>query len=657
MDETANIRQRTPLASDIWDANCTSRIPRPHDLSIQSRDPNLRLRLNATSCCPNTNVLARQSQLTIPTSSSHPSAQFSTVGSTTSVQPRLQTVSARRLKSQEPSTTNLLLRHQRQTLADTGGAQGTPDLYSSKSRPHLQIQPTSFSLSKPTGRQNPPHSISGFSQSDNLSEYSLTALIRPPSPTLSHQQQLESLFAELRCDQSNSLYMAEIQAPAKASWSSHPSWNQNVLKPRNIFFRYSDDFRDDMDDNQKKKILKSLFLDEFPEPVVEELLASLKPSYENKAQVKEILMKHFFPSKQSFDSYSILPPPGTLKQIGYSENAGVGMNQTNDSSNDQPHEPNEQQLALRENGFTAVTNQADTSICTRVDKRVEQTFSWAHTQPNGTQNTCLPPGRESTESERHSSCLDQEPQSGSKRDKRSKPATSTKTASSQQQPVMSSHEQHFDSVDYSYTVTIVPQPEKEIGNGEDWSTKNFSRLPVFCSSKDEFFENGGPTYLYIKTVPTGRDMDEAADRLALITAGALHDRLLLRYGALEAGQKTFDIDKDLAIYGIVISKQEYRIHKMSVYSPTETQKPSTLAGYYFCQVANSRFSGSPSVSLLRKWLNTIHLFGLTKYAPAVYADSRDSYWGKKDDREEWMKRGIRFQHGAQPNTMTVVGKP
>ncbi|KAI4148306.1 MAG: hypothetical protein L6R39_002826 [Caloplaca ligustica] len=194
----------------------------------------------------------------------------------------------------------------------------------------------------------------------------------------------------------------------------------------------------------------------------------------------------------------------------------------------------------------------------------------------------------------------------------------------------------------------------------DWSYTVYSKdeesspsLPAFYSAVNDMNISGGPTYLYVKVVAK-EQIEEATSRLALITACALHERLLLSIWRKRqprtprAPPISFRVSDSLRIYAIVATLDTCDIYRMDV---GNKQPPHTPVQYMFEKVASHCPRKQKGLDAIIRYVNGIHQHGLAKYGPSAFKDSEDLL-GRSPS--EWLDGEIRFYYGSEPNTLTTA---
>ncbi|KAI4125813.1 MAG: hypothetical protein LQ338_004054, partial [Usnochroma carphineum] len=275
-------------------------------------------------------------------------------------------------------------------------------------------------------------------------------------------------------------------------------------------------------------------------------------------------------------------------------------------------------------------------------------MKWADAPPDTKQNTCLPPKVSTSKIQAQpSTARSSAPALSASGQSRSFKIHSNnldkqRSESYQKARRNPSHPGYEGAVDIVYATAV------EIRSPSDRSrNENLSQLPTFHSTGV-----GVPPYLFVKIIADGAKMAEAIHRLALITACALNDRLQLRSGSATMEPHSFKADDSIAIYAVVASRELCQILKMSVrHGAEEDEKSQKPIKYVLGKVASIALDAGDGIQELWRWLNKIHYYGLTAYAPAAYVDAREYRAG----RYNWKKGETTFCYGEN-NTLITKSK-
>jgi hypothetical protein len=167
-----------------------------------------------------------------------------------------------------------------------------------------------------------------------------------------------------------------------------------------------------------------------------------------------------------------------------------------------------------------------------------------------------------------------------------------------------------------------------------------------------------PPYLIQESKDHKDKEREARQYLSLLTASALHDRMLLRWLSDEA-QKTemIALDPEFCIYGMTCCGVLVTLYKMSirdVWSNFDTSKVGKPVRYDFVRVENFTLSRHSHCTRLSDWMNTLHFYAQTSLAESMMQDGGKAHSSMKVKPGDWKGQlsQVVFLYGEKPNTVT-----
>jgi len=186
------------------------------------------------------------------------------------------------------------------------------------------------------------------------------------------------------------------------------------------------------------------------------------------------------------------------------------------------------------------------------------------------------------------------------------------------------------------------------------------RLPGFLLMEER--DGMKPPYLIQESKDHKGKEREARQYLSLLTASALHDRMLLRWLSDEAQtNRMVALDPELCIYGMTCCGVLVTLYKMSIrdiWSNPSTSKVGDPVRYDFVSVEKFFLNKPSNCTRLSNWMNTLHYYGRTSLAESMMQDGEKAYSGMKITLAGWREQlsQVVFLYGKQPNTATFTTK-
>ena len=171
-----------------------------------------------------------------------------------------------------------------------------------------------------------------------------------------------------------------------------------------------------------------------------------------------------------------------------------------------------------------------------------------------------------------------------------------------------------------------------------------------------------PPYLIQESKDHKGKERETRQYLSLLTASALHDRMLLRWLSDEAQEtEMIALDPELCIYGMTCCGVLVTLYKMSIrdiWSNPSTSKVGDPVRYDFVRVEKFFLNKPSNCTRLSNWMNTLHYYGRTSLAESMMQDGEKAYSGMKVTLAGWREQlsQVVFCYGKEPNTATFSAK-
>jgi hypothetical protein len=171
-----------------------------------------------------------------------------------------------------------------------------------------------------------------------------------------------------------------------------------------------------------------------------------------------------------------------------------------------------------------------------------------------------------------------------------------------------------------------------------------------------------PPYLIQESKDHKGKEREARQYLSLLTASALHDRMLLRWLSDEAQETDMIVlDPELCIYGMTCCGVLVTLYKMSIrdiWSNPSTSKVGDPVRCDFVSVEKFFLNKPSNCTRLSNWMNILHYYGRTTLAESMMQDGGEAYSGMKITLKDWREQAsqVVFCYGKEPNTATFSAK-